>query len=273
MIQLAEKGFDIDTITDPCKLLVANTGNYRYLSNDMYTVIQKIDDKDWQNGTKEMLENIEPYCTHSLPIISHHVYEKVLSFLKAINKRDHSEAAVLLVLNKAQPLKDQQYRIIVPEQEVSGASVDYAEGMKKAYKELKEGEFFAGTIHSHPTFGAHQSGVDKNDEDGFDGIHLTFGLLDRTSFIDLHERFVFAGVTYINKKPINCPDHQISKSVNFPKEWLKKVEAKTYAGYTKSYTYVRPIAELLSIFSTFSPKSKKGIFEPLFEKQVEEQET
>ena len=141
--------------------------------------------------------------------------------------------------------------------------------MKKAYAELKEGEFFAGTIHSHPTFSASQSGVDKNDEDGFDGIHLTFGLLGRANTIDIHERFVFAGVTYKNEKVSRCPDHQIKELDEIPDDWIKKVEAKVYSTGTKST--IRSIEEILKIYKTFSATKKKGQVKPLFEKQKETQ--
>lgn len=265
MIQLAKKGFKIEDIHDTFKLIVSSSGNFRYINNHMYTVVQRIEEKDWIKGTKTFLEDIEVSCTHQIPKISNAVYEQSLSFLKSINNNSHSEAAILLVLKKNIPLENQEYRLIIPKQKVSSASVEYSKGMQEAYSELKEDEFFVGTIHSHPGFAASQSGTDKNDEDGFDGLHLTFGFLDRENNIDIDERLVFSGTTYRHKEVSCCPNYQIDNLVDFPKEWIDKVEANPYSSYTRST--VRPIKTLMKMFSIFSPKSKKGKYEPIFEKQ------
>ena len=87
--------------------------------------------------------------------------------------------------------RSQKYKIYIPKQTVSSASVDYSID----YKELEKDEFLAGSIHSHPDFDAFQSGVDHEDEFTFDGVHLTFGHIDKT-IPDIHGRIVLGGKSY-----------------------------------------------------------------------------
>lgn len=143
---------------------------------------------------KEIKDAVEvkEIVTFSYPTISYDIYWKSLCFLRAVYKEHKAEGAVLLTLNRNHPLDKQEYKIHIPVQEVAGAAVDY-----KKINELpfEEGEFLAGTIHSHPGFGAFQSGTDHADELHFDGPHITLGYIDR-EVPEIHERLCLAGVVY-----------------------------------------------------------------------------
>jgi len=83
-----------------------------------------------------------------------------------------SEAIVLLFYNK----EKKTYKVYVPEQEVSAAHCSY-----KIEKTIKD-YMLIGSIHSHASMSAFHSGVDVDDEEKFDGIHITVGKVDEEFF-------------------------------------------------------------------------------------------
>ena len=166
------------------------------------------------------LEKIEEKAFHNYPFIPYRIYREVLAFFRKVNNDHKSEAAVLLVLNRESDLSNQEYKIIVPEQKVGGASVDYVVDNSQ----LEEGEFLAGSIHSHPTFGASQSGIDHSDECNFDGVHITLGQIEKET-PEIHERIVLAGETYTSKEnqhKMIKTKHEDSEG-SFPEEWMSKI--------------------------------------------------
>jgi len=93
---------------------------------------------------------------------------KVMGFFKAVYEEYRSESIVLLFYNE----ETGKYKIIPPVQKVAGASCDYDKGI------TIEGMTMIGTIHSHGNMSAFHSGVDDDDEEHFDGLHITLGDLD-----------------------------------------------------------------------------------------------
>jgi hypothetical protein len=175
--------------------------------------------KEIEDQIKEA-EEVKEESAYAYPQISFDVYWRTLCFLREVYKIHQSEANVLLVLNRNIPFADQEYKIIIPEQEVSGGSVDYAEGIRKI--RLEEGEFFAGSIHSHPGFSAFQSGTDRADEINFEGLHLTFGQIAKDP-IEIDQRVCLAGDVYTIKKA--CIDIEpIKITVSVPAELTLKIE-------------------------------------------------
>lgn len=220
------------------------------------------------SGAMEVKEDMEYYY----PNISFSVYYRTLCFLREVYKEHKSEGSVLLTLDRNHPIEGQEYGIIVPEQEVGPASVDYSDGLKKL--DIPDNIYFAGTIHSHPDFKAYQSGIDHKDEIGFDGIHVTLGHIMKDS-PEIHERLCISGEFYTPEKlatQITPPTEAIALPVallrhakeiedqlktlgvsldlcqtigkashvpipprfEVPKEWLKNVKKKTY-GYVGGY--------------------------------------
>lgn len=115
---------------------------------------------------------IVPYAKLHIKKIPASLIAKILLFFKIVSKVFHSEAIVLLCYNS----KNKKYKIIVPSQEVSHASVRYTPTVSPKNYDL------ISTIHSHNNFGAFHSGTDVNDEMGFDGLHVTFGNVDEDNF-------------------------------------------------------------------------------------------
>jgi len=170
-------------------------------------------------------DEIDDGVSFSYPTISFEVYQKALAFFRKVYEEHKSESNVLLVLDRSTPLEKQEYRMIVPKQKVSSATVDYNDGLEEINNgELGENEFLAGSIHSHPDFSAFQSGTDHKDEINFDGIHVTLGYITRNT-PETHGRVVLVGNVYNPKEPIIETIPPVPE-VEFPEEWLEKVEKK-----------------------------------------------
>lgn len=114
-------------------------------------------------------QEIKSLIKLTIPKMPMKVLMEVVGFFKAVQDEHDSEAIVIL-------LYDKEWAFHVPKQEVSGAAVDYnirdEEGLIT--------KNIIGTIHSHNTMSAFHSITDDNDEETFDGIHITIGKLDET---------------------------------------------------------------------------------------------
>lgn len=116
------------------------------------------------------LEKREPELELKLPKIPAELVKDVIRFFAWIYRKQRTEVAALIWYNES--LK--KYRISIPKQEVSFASIKY--DIQNEFKEgAADGYCLVGTFHSHSSMSAFHSGVDKRDEESFDGIHFTFG--------------------------------------------------------------------------------------------------
>ncbi len=206
-------------------IVIGKNGAFFKVSNHLYSCFTDIKDKKFS-----FLDDIETDATVKLPKVSLDIYSTILKFFRAVYKEHSSEAGVLLVMNLSKPVEEQEYKIVVPEQEVSGAHIDYKIKEKDIDLLLEEGEILVGSFHSHPNFGASQSNVDAGDELNFDGLHVTLGYITRDE-PEIHARFCFHGQTYISKS------NWIQKrpkglDYTFPKEWLEKVKKPVVKVYT-----------------------------------------
>ncbi len=112
-----------------------------------------------------------------LPRISVRLIHQTKEFFKRVLAKHDAESAVILYYNP----DTQHYKIFVPKQTVSRASVNYTR-QALGHTEEYGGYLEVGTIHSHCDFDAFHSGTDIDDERNFDGIHLTFGHNDKDIF-------------------------------------------------------------------------------------------
>lgn len=166
-----------------------------------------------------ILNDIKPYVTMNIPKIPSKVFTKVVSFFKNVYRIHKSEAVVMLYLEN----DAKKYYIHVPEQEVSGASVEYKRDVSFPGKTL------VGTIHSHSNFGAFHSGTDKDDEKSFDGVHITVGNLGEEFYHSVVCSLVSNGFRvkvepeeYMNIVKNSTKDYIVLESY-FPLEWLSQV--------------------------------------------------
>ena len=96
---------------------------------------------------------------------------QVVNFFERIYDRQHTEAAVLLVMHS----ETKEWRVFVPTQLVSHGGVNYV----FEPNHIRYPWVIVGSIHSHCDFGAGHSGTDTNDADTFDGLHCTIGFIKR----------------------------------------------------------------------------------------------
>jgi hypothetical protein len=127
-----------------------------------------------------------------------------------------------------------------PGQEVTSTSVKISHSKdKEVLKHIKNGYFILGNIHTHPKFGAFDSGIDQDQEKGSDGIYITIGHVDHR-VTDHHIRTYINGFRYegypnlvsLIEKPkvTNYPDIQelylldTKHPVDYDPEWKTKMK-------------------------------------------------
>lgn len=102
---------------------------------------------------------------------------------------DHAEHEVVLRLFIP---PDRAEIIVFPLSQIYGTGMTVKEEVTREERDwwAAEGLLEAGTVHSHCSGGAFQSGVDKSDEARRDGLHLTIGKLKSDQF-DIHSRMTW----------------------------------------------------------------------------------
>lgn len=114
-----------------------------------------------------------------LPKLGEKHVHQIKEFFRRVVKEHNSEANTILFYHP----ETKDYKVYVPEQEVTHGSVDYK---REAFFENEEsglaGYLRVGTIHSHCNFDAFHSSTDVGDEGDFDGVHVTFGHNDKDEF-------------------------------------------------------------------------------------------
>ena len=111
-----------------------------------------------------ILPEVKSYARLNIPKLTGIKFAKVIGFLSEVYEEHSAEGCILLFYNQ----KNKRFKLEVPEQTVSGASVNYEPMSIDDYELI-------GTIHSHANFGAFHSGTDTDDEESFDGLHITVG--------------------------------------------------------------------------------------------------
>ena len=194
-----------------------------------------------------ILEDLGSYAALDIKKISKKEFGKILSFFREVYKTYHSEANTIIHYNP----ENKKFRIEIPMQAVSHSGVDYVSDLQY------EGYLRIGTIHSHCDFGAFHSGIDKHDEENWDGLHITVGhvasdqITITASIVANGSRFWVDPVDYINgvrmveivetnhcqqKNSIRYEFDAPESYLYFPNYWMEFVEKKTFKTFTSSET-------------------------------------
>lgn len=121
------------------------------------------------------LGEISPIVNLNFPKIPKNLVLKIAKFFKEVVDRYRTEANVLLYAHPT----TKEIKIVVPFQEVGREYVVYSRKLT-SNEETELCDFLCvGTIHSHCNFAAFHSHVDSDDEQHFDGLHVTFGDNDK----------------------------------------------------------------------------------------------
>jgi hypothetical protein len=173
--------------TDDIFYVVAKDGIYLKKSMGHFDTLSKVD------GIS-ILGECESYATLDIAKIPVRKFAQILSLFREVFKKYRAEANIILHYN----IKRKRYRIDIPPQGVTGASVEYENGL-----ETYKGYTRIGTIHSHAGMSAFHSGTDQHDEEGWDGLHITLGRMGdkyfdiSCSIMSNKERFIVNPEDYI----------------------------------------------------------------------------
>lgn len=205
------------------------------------------------------LEDVNEFAQLHVRRIPQKEWGLIISFFKEVYDNESSEAVLLLYYNE----EKNKWKINAPFQTITAASVNYVT------TETFKGFTLVGSIHSHARMGAFHSGVDDNDEENFDGLHITIGNLDEeyqsisTSIVSNGKRFKVKTNKYICgvEKTTNEDDGIVhfghftrylpayyqktekllwktivpKKYLKFPNEWLKRIIDKRPQWKRKKY--------------------------------------
>jgi len=215
-IQIAEKGKAIKEYEDG--FIIAGDGFYEKKSSDWITHMTRVKNID---ELPSLNENV--FLKLTMPKMPMGIVLDAWKFFRQVSQTHNSEAVGLIVYD------DIKYKFIIPEQEVTSASLDY----------ISEGIYnVIGTIHSHNKMSAFHSGTDDADESQFDGIHITMGDMDKISFPSFScsvtkngERFMFSLDEMI--------DFTNATSELDILEAMKKVKKKSYVNTQNNKTYTK----------------------------------
>lgn len=166
------------------------------------------------------LEKIDESIEFNVEKIPEVLFRKILSFFKEVYDKYRAEVAAIIFYN---PIS-KKYKIKIPSQEVSGASVSNYEIIPNFANYIK-----VGTIHSHANMSAFHSTTDINDESNFDGFHFTIGHIK-----DLERNYcdIVCSLVSNGRRIQTDPSKYI--------EGIIKKEDKNVVEKASSYIYVSP---------------------------------
>jgi len=183
------------------------------------------------------LQEIKPYAKLHIPKIPLRTFGRIITFFRKIYDMYHSECNAILYYNETK----KKFRIIIPPQEVSGASVKYIRIPSM------EGYVRLSTIHSHPSFSASHSSIDVGDEKDSDGLHITVGNIKKPIFEIVAS--IVVGGTRFKVEPQNYID-----GIQKVQEEVQKPEITIYR--SPYYTHLFKDLENIPLFT--QPSYEEG---------------
>ena len=213
-----KKGMELKTNN----LYSGDDGVYRYINNQLYEAVSKVEQVFSGDKIDEELLAIK------LPKMPKELFLKIREFFKKIYNKYGSEVAILLWYN----FNTDKWEIEVPKQEVTTASVNYKRDEKLSNDLITKGYLCVGTIHSHGTMSAFHSGTDDDDEYQFDGLHITIGKV--LSGFEYAQRFIIKNVAYKIESITEVIDIQ-EEEIEVPKKWFKQVKKTKTNSYVNRY--------------------------------------
>jgi PRTRC genetic system protein A len=237
--------------TDDICYIIGKDGIYLKKKLGMVESLIKVDNIS-------ILQPVEQYGKIHLPKIPGKLMAKVVGFFREAYDKYSGEAASILYFNE----KTKQYKVVIPEQKVSGAAVDYEVDLEEKMPNFR----LVGTIHSHANFGAFHSGTDSADEKNFDGLHITVGNVKGSN-----GSFSLSTSIVINGTRFTVPDSDYIENVIHEEEKKEvTVQGVTY-GYTwsssnnKMYTF--DASKITDEDFEFNPKWMEKVSERTYQYQ------
>ena len=198
-----------------------------------------------------ILESVALSAQMHIPKIPAKPFARVLEFFKEVYREHRSECAVIIFYNE----ETEQFKIVVPEQKVSFASLDYDRLI------TVEDYTMVGTIHSHSSMSAFHSGVDDDDEKSFDGLHITLGDMDEneqsisSSIVANGYRFMVDPLDYVDG--IKITTNVDESELRYRSKIYKVVDGKSVFDKEASKKSAYTVRKLDRRFVSTVPKSKR----------------
>lgn len=169
-----------------------------------------------------------------LPKVPGYLFKGIINFYQKIHSINKNEVMAQIWWDKV----NKEYKVEVPEQKVSGASIQY--DSVKGFYSNPDMELIV-TSHSHHTMSAFFSGTDNSDEKGKNGIYsFVFGNLvnapDGKTFTYSTVQRVCFGSTLINLNIDDFIDMHAEGNFEIPEEDYAKVVPYTPTYPTYPYT-------------------------------------
>lgn len=250
MLQKMMYGHFIEHIPEDCSkkiiYVLQGDGLWKRFQNKIFTYDERVEDFKVPGLKEDMEEGWEL----NVPKIPADILVQITSFFKKINRLYDSEVFVQVYYNQ----ETEEYFAEVPEQTVSGASVNYTNDNVSAAQDPNNILVFE--IHSHNTMNAFFSGIDNADEkdDRFYGVIGRVGdyfpqILVRLSVNGMKIDVAVEDIFDIENSDINVEA--------FPPEWLNQVKKQHFLvrKYRGSRTVYHPIhsafpSRQLSVFDS-----------------------
>lgn len=192
-------------ITKPVNYILAGNGAKEVRENEIavFTV---------QTNKVAGLEPIPDQIKLKLPKIELSLLFQIISFFKEVYRKQKSEAMAQIYWDR----KKERYFVHIPEQEVSGASVDFKRDL-----ELDKEHLLIADIHSHGNMEPFFSGTDNRDEQE----SRFFGVIG-----NIEEPLPRVKVrAIVGGKPFDIKlEDFFSIPKDFQESWLDKVKFKTF---------------------------------------------
>jgi len=113
------------------------------------------------------LKDVEGFAELKIPLIPKKIIAQAVGYLRYVYQKCHSEGGLILHLYP----ETGEYKLYCPTQEVSSCNVEW----DNEKETIPQGAIRICSIHSHGFGSAFHSGIDKEYEKSFDGIHITIG--------------------------------------------------------------------------------------------------
>lgn len=215
-------------------------------------VYQRIEDELFEGYSQVLPEvpKVRPYLNWIGPKLTLESWRHVAAFFKWAYDDSKSEVQVRLYFHKENGVwKPWAF----PQKHGTGMTtteLPEEEGNERVKAGIAKGWVEGGTIHSHCSATAFQSGTDKENERTKNGVHITIGKIDKDEY-DIHGRVSFRGTFYeiawyhwfempegLEGLPFKFRDqvmqYFLTRAVPdgspFPDEWKKNVIKQSWSG-------------------------------------------
>lgn len=255
------------------KYITAKNGNFEVRENNILQIVSKF--------TKELVDlpELKEGINYKLPKIPFSAFCAMLTFFRAVYKRDKTESSLFLFYNKL----SSQYILWAPKQQNSTAASTYERGTDPEYLAMCTNNSLVMMAHSHPWKGTTvtPSGIDNTDEkdsilylvvgnvEDVPNVYLStcpggerkklpfFSFFENPILLDLASMDADSKVVKFIYEKLDPNDtsyifKNYLQEVENPPEWLAKAKVKATPAATISYGGAKYVHGNYNIYDEYS---------------------